>query len=98
MKKLFVKQKNGRKIGVLIAMKDVEGKVVVGFSQCCKNDSFDKSFGEEIAARRAFAYSDRDCVDNIPFKVAAALPGFLDNCKRYFKDCEMPRWTNGFTC
>jgi hypothetical protein len=83
-----------RKIGALVALKDENGTILIGWSQWNREadcDNYDMSFMINVAKGRAFALKDKD-PKNIPFKVAEMLPNFIQRAKAYFKDGKMVNW------
>lgn len=95
MKRMYIRDKNNHKVGVLVAILDEEEQNVrIGFSKCnTKLDSFDRDLGLHIASARARKNSDRLLTKyNVPFKVQEYLPQFLYSCGKYYKDKKFPHW------
>lgn len=90
----YVRKNNRDKKGVLIAIKHDDNKVVIGWSLCCSLDNFDKYFGQEIAYERGCKrFYDETHFEDIPPSITEKLDIFIDRCKKYFKECEFPKWT-----
>lgn len=93
----YLKDKNNKKVGIILATADDE-KVKIGFSKCnTKHDKFDKNRAIDIARIRAENYSDK-LYDKyyVPFMVNEVMPEFIDRCMRYYKDKVMPNWIHLF--
>jgi len=56
----FIRKKSGRRVGVMWASNNGNGKVIIGFSLCDGKDKFDRKRGLQIAEIRAERYSHRE--------------------------------------
>jgi hypothetical protein len=89
-----------KKIGMMVAGVHPEiGEVVVGFSLCHKYDEFDRvgckkvpGHGKIVAINRAVRWGDTFNV-NVPPSIQKDVFKFLLRCKSYYKDKNMPPWT-----
>jgi len=83
----------------LVAAK-IDGVVLVGFSQWAKSvDDYDPISMFNVAINRLFTCRKRYKKQwqlSIPFKVAEALPKFLNRAKAYFKDAKLVEWAEDF--
>lgn len=87
------KIRRGAPIGVLVAFKDGE-KVLIGWSKYnfAKDDQdiqleklvFTKKDAINTAVLRALTDADEINAENVPFKIAVALPAFLTRVGKYF--------------
>jgi len=57
-KVMYIRRNDGTKKGVMVATVE-DKKVHIGFSLCCKSDSFDQELGKAIAFKRAPKFDDR---------------------------------------
>jgi hypothetical protein len=80
-----------RKVGYLIAFQDDSGTILIGWAQWDKNDKYEPEFGITVAMERAIKYKNKT-PKHIPFKVAEALPKFMQRVKAYFKNGKMVEW------
>jgi hypothetical protein len=93
-----------KKRGVLLAYVDGGENVVIGFSLCHKTlDKFDyiqgtpePGFGIAVAAERAKKWKNVPKAGevNIPHSLKYKLSNFVARCRNYYKDKELPAWTN----
>ncbi len=49
----YIRDKQRRPIGVLLAKSNGNNQLNIGFSLCCWKDKFNKKFGKELAEKRA---------------------------------------------
>jgi len=86
MIKEFVKNKNGEKIGVLVATSIDDFEVGIGWSKVhTQLDKFNKERGEEIAIGRAIKAKD---LIYIPLSFDKKMDDFIERCRKYYKDKE----------
>lgn len=50
--KQYIRNEKRVPVGILLATKSEDGKLLVGWSMCGPKDNFDKRFGEQIARNR----------------------------------------------
>jgi len=79
--------KRNHKVGVLVAFRDDEEFVRIGWSALNTKsaDVFDKSEGIALAKTTAHKYITGDVLKSTPTIVKKHLPKFIDRCQRYFK-------------
>ena len=84
--------KKGKKcpklVGVMVALKDLDGKVGIGVSRCnLKKDKFSKSMGMAIAFGRAHKNINDPHYHGMDFLVPKMknVEAFKERAKRYFK-------------
>lgn len=100
MLKQFVRDRQNRKVGVLLADK-IDGQVRVGFSfarpHCWDHtvegyikygDDFNQERGEDIAHGRMWVGSDATC----PGKYRYDVIGFIERANKYFQDAQHARF------
>ena len=76
-------RKNGKRIGIVVAIELDTDNVRIGWSLCnVKLDKFDRYRGLQIAVGRAIYNSTTD----IPQSVYPTLTHFAQKAKRYYKD------------
>ena len=81
----YERDNHGRHVGVVIAFKDSEGKVKIGWSRChTKLEPFDKHIGINKAIRRAKFYKELDERD-APRGIKEDLVEMLGRAERYFQ-------------
>jgi hypothetical protein len=74
-------RKKGKKVGVLVATKNPEtNTITVGWSKCCKRDTFNREFGLKIAFGRAKNGSDV----NLPRDMQEPMERFKQRLSRYY--------------
>jgi len=82
MLKQYVRGTRNRKVGVLVAERNSEGKITVGHSKWCTGrDMYNRSLGDKIAIDRMRKGSFVLPADSIRVEYI----NFLDRCSRYFK-------------
>lgn len=69
-------------IATLIARKMNDGKIVISWSKCHKNDTFNKTLGRVHAG---FRLEHPEIGGKLPQCVESHLPGFIKRIKKYFK-------------
>lgn len=94
----YVKDKKNNKVGILYATAD-QKKVKIGYSKYHpKFDEFKKDIGFDIAKGKALKFPEELFTRyNVPFIVQKKFPKFIERCRRYFKDKELPKWTKKFS-
>lgn len=99
---LFKSTINNQKVGVMLACV-VDGKVVVSYSQWnqWEDDEYDYYTMMDVAIDRGARFAEKieknpDFTPRVPYLIAEKLPRFLERCRRYFKDAEMPKWTEAY--
>ena len=80
-----------RKVGYLIAFKK-HGRILIGWAQWYKMDTYCPDNGVDIAINRALKYAEKSPTKNFPYKIAEALPKFIQRANNYFKDAELVDW------
>jgi len=80
----LILQEAGRRtpVGMLVGIETTE-QIRVGWSKCCRCDTFNHEFGFYVASRRAL--TDREHVGPVPDMITHALPRFLSTLYDYFK-------------
>jgi len=73
-------QKVGMFLGTVI-----DGKIRVGYSLCCKTDTFDPDYALALAAVRALSPEADEC----PASIWEDAIEFADRCLRYFKGYDL---------
>lgn len=76
-----------KKIGLFIA-KQVDNKIEIGWSLCCKDDIFDEKQAFDNCYKRIYKSTDIDNFD-IPYSIKNEYNKFADRCERYFKNVEV---------
>ena len=99
---------NKRRKGILLAAPKPgsPNKVVLGYSLCnSKLDRFDPDFGIDLAFSRALAWDEKETTRKkrptvlarkVPDSIRQDLTLFIWRMKRWFKDKELPEWTEAF--
>jgi hypothetical protein len=73
----------GAPTGVVLALRDEEGKVCFGWSACDSQDTFSKKEALRIAKRRALTHSKKP----IPSSLSeVATSEFVERCEKYFNE------------
>lgn len=91
MLKQYVRGKNRKKLGLMVAYPDGDGKVKIGFSKCHPRlDSFNKEMAHDLAIGRA--ERNQDILPNVPNSDLPELWYFVNRCRRYYKDKSFPEW------
>ena len=81
MIKKYIRNKKGNPRGVLIAFWDPELKFArIGWSLCCKRDTFTKERAMDIAINRCYHWKRE-----IPHSIAAEFKEFEQRCEKYFQ-------------
>ena len=76
----------GKPIGLVLALRDEDGKVCFGWSSCDSQDAFNCKTAMEIAKKRALTKSKKP----IPSSLSTMLaPGFIARCESYFKESNL---------
>jgi hypothetical protein len=98
--KIFRSTINNLKVGVMIAGLGPDNKVLVGYSQWNRyaDDYYDKDEMMSVAIERMIVLAEKEEVKpgftpKVPYAIAERLPAFLERCRKYFKDAQMPKWT-----
>lgn len=78
----YTRDRRGNLNGVVLATKDISGKVAFGWALCCKKDKFDKQMGLNIALNRALV---RSAVP-IPNSIRKDVNNMFSRAARYYKD------------
>lgn len=96
----YIRNKKKSPIGMVVAQKDSNGDVYVGWSLCMKNDKFDKDIGYVKAAMRRydirahkFSPQTHAGVKNgqknveifVPFSAYNTVTNMVKRAKKYFK-------------
>lgn len=79
----YLRDKDGRPRGVLVAVRLPDDVISVNYSLCNKNDKFIKSMGLKIAFGRAFRSGI--CENLLPYCVAEEIEAFNLRVEKYFK-------------
>jgi len=83
----YIRDDCSRPFGVLVAQKQSNDAVVIGWSICNeKYDFFSKELGKEIARGRIKAWRSNT---RIPSKIAFNIVGFASRVKKYFRAKEV---------
>jgi len=77
--------KNGKRLGFMVATKNENNEVLLGFSLCCKKDKFNYDRGLHIATYRSFKG-----VTKFPHSLKNKVANFHGRCVKYFKDAAVP--------
>eukprot|EP00825_Cyclidium_porcatum_P045320 TRINITY_DN6861_c0_g1_i4.p5 TRINITY_DN6861_c0_g1~~TRINITY_DN6861_c0_g1_i4.p5 ORF type:complete len:106 (+),score=4.13 TRINITY_DN6861_c0_g1_i4:709-1026(+) len=99
--KTYVRNNKNSRIGVVVAKKNAEGKVTIGWSLCRKNDEYDADYAYFKANKRQYiidGYSfspvntkRKRTVDSyngvvyVPQTIYSTVQYMIDRSKRYFK-------------
>lgn len=79
IKQYICKKKNkGNPIGILIADQD-DGSVHIGYSLCCKTDTFDEQYGIGLAQDKMYAG-----VYKVPHSIERQFRRFASHAIRYY--------------
>ena len=70
-----------KKIGYVVAGKDDEGTIFIGWSKCTAHDAFNTQLAKEIAFGRLMTGTDTP----LPAAFKNFLPDFILRCKKYFQ-------------
>ena len=84
MKDLLIKyyrDAKGNPKGCVVARKDTEG-VKIGYSLCCKRDTFCKKKGRNIAIARTY---HRGSTSVVPDTLSSTVEHMIDRASKYFK-------------
>jgi hypothetical protein len=77
--------KNGKRLGFMVATKNENNEVLLGFSLCRKKDKFNYDRGLHIATNRSFKG-----VTKFPHSLKSKVANFHGRCIKYFKDAAVP--------
>jgi hypothetical protein len=91
------------KVGVMVAIRDLDNRIKIGYSQCNPLDKFDADKGLAMATGRALKHFDRlytynlnvyvdDILEEIPTHIKKVLINFILRSLKYFKGCELDKW------
>lgn len=83
----YVRNKKGEPLGIIVAVKGDHG-FRVGYSLCNRKDRFVKDKGLKIAFGRADVWSS--IPEGVPREILAAMPSFLERCKKYYRTQNAP--------
>lgn len=72
---------NDQPCGVLMACKDANGVIQIGWSKTHKNDRFNKYLGDRIAKSRM----EKGSAVTIPFSIRYEYINFIERAQKYFK-------------
>lgn len=70
-----------RKIGYIVAGKDENGMIELGWSKCASHDTFDSDLAREIAYGRLSSGTNKP----LPAAFKTFMPEFVLRCKKYFQ-------------
>jgi hypothetical protein len=70
-----------RRIGYVIAAKDADGLINIGWSKCASHDAFDLDLARQIAFGRLVTGTDTP----LPACFKKFMPEFILRCKKYFQ-------------
>jgi hypothetical protein len=88
------------KLGVLVAMpNDDDNYVHISYAKWNWDlDDYDKHVMMDVAVERMVKFSLKPDTfsPKVPFEVARRLPAFMARCRRYYKDCTFPKWTDKY--
>lgn len=80
--------RKNQRVGMFVSYKE-EDKVYIGYSLCCKDDTYDNEKAFKIAFLRA-----KTCWDNKGIRLAHSIrkdfEKFYERCERYYKDSILP--------
>ena len=85
MIKQYIRKKNGRKIGVLVAV-PVGNTVGIGFSKCRNNEEFDPEFGTDVAFQRAIFTATHSRKYKIPTSIRGDYNRMMFRAQDYYQD------------
>lgn len=74
-----------KRVGYVVAAKDDNGVIEIGWSKCSQHDNFDLELAREIAYGRLMAGSNA----MFPAAFKAFMPEFVLRCKKYFRSNEV---------
>ena len=77
--------KNGKRLGFMVATKNENNEVLFRFSLCCKKDRFNFDRGLHIATNRSFKG-----VTKFPHSLKSRVDNFRGRCVKYFKGAAVP--------
>ena len=94
--------KKNEKIAVFVAgiIEDDPDRIGIGYAICNPHDLFDYNpstlqrepgFGKNIATDRCVKWADKPVI-YVPVKIQKQFKQFIERCKKYYKDKEMPAW------
>lgn len=85
----YIRDKKNNKVGAVVGVKNGD-TVYVGWSQCAREDRFNKKTAVDMAALRALGGTPADSRDSptIPHDIRRFLPEFYGRLYRYFKDAK----------
>jgi hypothetical protein len=84
----YIRDKKNQKAGVLVAMLNGEGRIVIGHSKWHKKldgDKYNWKLGRKVAIERA----EKDSTTPPAFSFKREYFEFIQRVKRYFKDVEL---------
>lgn len=86
MIKIYTRDKHNQKTGCLVALKNTNDVVGIGFSKCCKDDKFDKKRATDLAVKRAelIASGKRSC--SVPHSMREDYLNMAERARRFYKD------------
>jgi len=86
LKQYIYRNRNGKRqrVGVLVGT-TVKNQIVLGYSLCCPEDTFDRDKGLAIALGRALSPKQIGC----PPSIENDVWDFALRCIRYFKDARI---------
>ena len=80
----YIRDKNNRKVGVLLGYKDADGELMIGWSKCnIKRDKFNR----DLAITKAFSRRELNAgkwADGLPQSLRETYQSFCDRCVRFF--------------
>lgn len=82
----FVHNRRRQKVGVVLAKKNDNGLVGIGWSLCNPKDSFNKDHAISIAEGRAEKWGGCDV---IPHSIRNDVDVIFNRASRYFKNCDI---------
>ena len=88
--KQYIRSKNGDKKGLLIAFKDLNGKVRCGWSLKATGDKWDNELAHEIAVGRTTKVQFHN-IHDIPPSLHSTYTYFLQRVVAYYKLGEAPK-------
>lgn len=80
----YIRDKKNRKVGILLAYKDADGELMIGWSKCnMKRDRFNR----DLAITKAFDRREPNSIhfpDNLPQSLRETYESFCNRCVRFF--------------
>lgn len=74
-----------KRVGYVVAAKDDNNVIEIGWSKCSQHDNFDLDLAREIAYGRLMTGSNA----TFPAAFKAFMPEFILRCKKYFRSDEV---------